>query len=158
MDWGAIALSACRDFDGGKSLSTLDGGVRLGKRAGANRNAQCSARIERLDDPAAEIAEIIIDDGDGKLAQDLVQIRLRIIDSVNQGSQEQHAEGAPRSEHAPPLRHEGAADAARRAFDLRWFGGLRHLEPALARQARHAQPCEAGKEHRQARECREGNG
>src|SRR5205823_4490070 len=78
-----VALSACRDFDGGKSLSTINCGVRLGKGADANRNAQCAACIERLDDPAAEIAEVIVDDGDGKLAKDLVQIRLRIIDSVN---------------------------------------------------------------------------
>ena len=153
-----VALSACRDFDGGKSLSTIDCGMRLGKRAGANRNAQCSARIERLDDPAAEIAEIIIDDGDGKLAQDLVQIRLRIIDSVNQGSQEQHAEGAPRSEHAPPLRHEGAAEASRRVADLWLLGRSRRLKPALALEARHAQQCEAGKENRQARKRRERNG
>ena len=40
-----VALGACRDFDGGKSLSTIDRGARLGKRAGANRNAQCATRI-----------------------------------------------------------------------------------------------------------------
>ena len=108
-----VALGACRDFDGGKGLPTIDCGARLGKCSGANRNAQCAARIQRLDDLAAEIAQIIIDDRDGKLAKDLVQIGLRIINAVNQGSQEQHAEGAPRSEHAPPLRHEGAADASR---------------------------------------------
>jgi len=32
-----------------------------------DRNAQCSTRIERLDDLAAEIAQIVIDDRDGKL-------------------------------------------------------------------------------------------
>ena len=110
-----VSLDACRNFDGGKSLATIDGGVRLGKGAGANHNAQCATRIKRLDEPAAEIAEIIVDDRDRKLAQDLIQIGLRIIDAVNQRSQEQHAEGAPRSKHAAPLRHEGAADAARRA-------------------------------------------
>jgi hypothetical protein len=99
-----VALGACRNFDGGKGLPAIDRDVRLGKGAGANCNVQCAARIQRLDDPAAEIAEIIVDDCDGKLAKDLVQIRLRIIDAVNQGSQEQHAEGAAGSEHAPPFR------------------------------------------------------
>src|SRR5260370_37301902 len=120
-----VRLGAWRDFDGGKSLPTIDCGARLGKCASANRNAQCPTRIERLDDLAAEIAEIIVDDRDWKLAKDLVEIRLRIINAVNQGSQEQQAEGAPRSEHAPPLRHEGAAEAPRWPVDLRMLGRSR---------------------------------
>ena len=42
--------------------------------------------------------------------------------------------------------------------DLWLLGRSRRLKPALALEARHAQQCEAGKEHRQARERREGNG
>src|SRR5262252_2911988 len=90
-----VALATWRDFDRGKSLSPIDCRTRLGKRAGANRNSQCSARIQRLDDLPAEIAQIIIDDRDGKLAKDLVQIRLRIINAINQGGQEQKAGRPP---------------------------------------------------------------
>ena len=42
--------------------------------------------------------------------------------------------------------------------DLGLLGRSRRLKPALALEARHAQQCEAGKEHRQARKRREGNG
>ena len=83
-----IALGARGDFDGGKGLSTIDCRACLGKCAGANRNTQCATRIQRLDDLAAKIALIVVDDRDGELTQDLVQIRLRIINAVNQGSQE----------------------------------------------------------------------
>src|SRR5260370_23555357 len=146
-----VALGAWRDFDCGKSLPTIDCGARLGKCASANRNAQCPSRIKRLDDLAAEIAEIIVDDRDRKLAKYLVEIRLRIINAVNQGSQEQHAEGAPRSEHAPPLGHEGTTDASGRAVDLWLLGRSHRLKPSLAREARHAHQFETGEEHRQAR-------
>jgi len=70
-----VTLGACRDFDGGKGPPALDFGACLGKCAGANRNAQRATCIQRLDNPAAEIAQVIIDDRDGKLAKDLVQIR-----------------------------------------------------------------------------------
>ena len=159
-----MPLSTSRSVPAGistaaKALPAIDRGARLGKRAGANRDAQCSARIQRLDDPAAEIAQIVVDDRDGKLAKDLVQIGLRIIDAVDQRSQEQQAEGAPRSEHAPPLRREGAADAARcAARSSVGSAGRAVVKPALALEARHAQQCEAGKEHGQARERGEGNG
>jgi len=107
-----VALGVGRDFDGGESLPAIDCGARFGKCQSANHDTQCAACVQRLDDLSAEIAQIIIDDRDGKLAKDLVQIGLRIINAVDQGSQEQQGEGAPRSEHAPPLRLEGTADAA----------------------------------------------
>jgi hypothetical protein len=82
-----VAFGVRRDFDRRESLPAVDCGARVGKRAGANRNAQCSTRIQRFDNPATELAQVIVDDRDGKFAKDLVEIGLRIINAVDYRSQ-----------------------------------------------------------------------
>src|SRR5271166_4397353 len=84
------------------------------ERIGADRHADGAARVQGLYDASAQLAEVIIDNRDRDLAQDLVQIGLRVIDSVDQRPNHQQNESATEREHAPPLSDEGSADAERR--------------------------------------------
>ena len=125
---------------------------------GADRHAECAARVQRLDDPAAEFAQIVVDDRDRNLAQDLVQIGLRIVDAVDQRRQDQQDEGAAHSRaraairpaKAPPMPRGAAAAARCPAAALR-------SQPLRARVAQ-AQQRQQRKEQRQSRQRREGNG
>jgi hypothetical protein len=46
-------------------------------------HARRAARVKRLHDPAADLAMIVVDDHDRNLAQDLIEVGLRVIDAVN---------------------------------------------------------------------------
>src|SRR5438105_663669 len=61
----------------------------------------------------------LFDDRDWDLAQNLTQIRLRVIDAVDQRRQHQQAERAGDREHAPPLGGKGSAYSARRGGSCR---------------------------------------
>jgi hypothetical protein len=79
-----VALGAGRDADGGEGVAAVDQCPRVCERAGAGRDADRAARVERLDDAAAKLALVGVDDHDRQLAQDLVEIRLWVIDAVDQ--------------------------------------------------------------------------
>ena len=116
MDGGAlehVALGPGRDADHGEGLAAVERRVRLRQRVGADRHFDGAARVQRLHDASAQLAEVVVDDRDRDLAQDLVEIGLRVKDAVDQRRNHQQDESATDRQHAPPLGSEGAADAAR---------------------------------------------
>ena len=116
MDGGAlehVALGLGRDADDGEGLAAVERRARLGERAARTATltaplASSVCTIRRL-----ELAQVVVDDRDRDLAQDLVEIGLRVIDAVDQRRNDQQDESAANREHALPLGGEGAADAAR---------------------------------------------
>ena len=111
-----LSMSRCvpgRDADHGEGLAAVERRARLGERIGAHRHFDRPARVQGLDDAAAQLAQVVVDDRDRDLAQDLVEVGLRIIDAVDQRRDDQQDEGAADREHAPPFGGEGSADAAR---------------------------------------------
>ena len=114
-----MPLSTSRSVPGGmpttaKASPRSMRGMRLGERLGADRHADRAARVQRLHDAPAQLAQVVVDDRDRDLAQDLVEIGLRVVDAVDQRRQDQQDESAADREHAPPFGGEGSADAARR--------------------------------------------
>ena len=83
-----VPLGPRRDSDHGKGLAAVERRASLRIGVCANRYAHSAARIQRFYDPAAQLAEIIADHGDRDLAQDLVQIWLRVIDAISQRAED----------------------------------------------------------------------
>ena len=81
-----VTLGAGRDADGREGIAAVDHRPRGCECAGAGDHADRAARVKRLDNPPAKFALIGVDDDDRQLAQDLVEIGLRVIDAVNQGA------------------------------------------------------------------------
>ena len=78
-----VPLGVGRDADGGEGVAAVDQRPRICERAGAGHDTDRAARVERLDDAAAELTLVGVDDRDRQLAQDLVEIRLWVIDAVD---------------------------------------------------------------------------
>src|SRR5262245_39910168 len=98
-----VALGPGRDTDHRKGFTSAERRMRLAQVCRTDRNAYRPARIEGLYDPAAELALVAIDNRDRDLAQDLVEVRLRVIDAVDQWPDHQQDEGAAQRKHAPPF-------------------------------------------------------
>src|SRR5262245_15676354 len=95
-----VALGPGRDTNDRKSFASVECRMRLAQVCRADRNAHRSARIEGLYDPAAELTLVAVDDRDRNLAQDLVEVRLRVIDAVDQWPDHQQDEGAAQRKDA----------------------------------------------------------
>ena len=78
-----VALGAGRNTDDGKGVAAVERGTGMDQRVGAERHLDRAARIQRLNDPATELALIGVDHGDRDLAQDLVEVGLRVIEAVD---------------------------------------------------------------------------
>jgi hypothetical protein len=76
-----VPLGVGRNANRGEGVAAVNHRPRVCERRGARHHTDRSARIERLDDTAAKLTLIGIDDHDRQLAQDLVEIRLRVIDA-----------------------------------------------------------------------------
>ena len=106
-----VALRLGRDTDHGEGLAAVERRARLCERVGADCYLHCAARVQGLHDAAAQLAQVVVDDRDRDLAQNLVEIRLRVIEAVDQWRQHQQDEGSAGPEHAPPFGGKGSADA-----------------------------------------------
>ena len=84
----------------------------LGKRFGPRHDVDGAARIQRLNDVPAELAQVVVDDHDRNLAQDLIEIWLRVINTIDKRRQHQKDEGSAGPQHPLPFGGEGSADAA----------------------------------------------
>src|SRR5215469_2514983 len=73
-------------------------GVR--QRLGAHRHLGCLVGVERLDEAAAELGVVVVNDGDRRVAQQLTQIGLGIEDAVEQRSQDEKREDAAVGQYA----------------------------------------------------------
>src|SRR5262245_6549371 len=104
-----VALGPGWNADHREGVAAVEGQARFGERVGAHRHADGAAGIEGLHDVAAELAQVVVNDGDRDLAQNLVQVWLWVEDAVDYRRQEQQGEGAASREDAPPLRREGSA-------------------------------------------------
>ena len=114
-----MPLSTSRSVPGGMPTTAKASPRSSAARASASVSARTATLTAPLasrvcDDAAAQLAQVVVDDRDRDLAQNLVEIGLRVIDAVDQRRQHQQDEGAADREHAPPLGGEGSADAARR--------------------------------------------
>ena len=78
-----VALGAGWNTDDGKGVAPVERGTGVDQRFGAERHLDRAARIERLEDPAAELALIGVDHRDWDLAQDLVEVGLGIIEAID---------------------------------------------------------------------------
>src|ERR1700710_1513549 len=94
-------------------------------------------RAERLDQAVAEVGVILIDHGDGDVADKLSQVWLRIEDRVEEGGEDEQAKDAAVGEDAAPLRKKGTADSGPMAI-LRFLFNRR--SEAGAGQRTEAQP------------------
>src|ERR1700736_4400406 len=77
-----VALRLGRDADNRERLAAIECRARISERVGTHHDPHCAARIQRLDDPAADLAEVAIDDGNRNLAEKLGQVGLGIIDAI----------------------------------------------------------------------------
>ncbi len=117
MDGGAfehVALGPGRDLDHGEGIAAVERLAPFGERRGLHGHPDGAARIQGLHDIAAELAQVVVDDCDRDLAQDLVEIRLRVIEAVDERPHHQQHKGSADREHAPPLANKGSTNAARR--------------------------------------------
>src|SRR4029077_20543537 len=87
---------------------------RRSSTASADAAALTCTCIQHLHDASAQLAVVIVDDRDRDLAQDLIELRLRVEDAVDQWRNPQQDESPGDRQHAPPFGCEGATDAARR--------------------------------------------
>jgi hypothetical protein len=78
-----VALSTGRDAHCRKGLAAIEHCARLGKRLSVDHHPDGAARIQHLDNVAAELTQVVVDDRDWNFAQDLGQIGLRIERTVN---------------------------------------------------------------------------
>jgi len=125
-----VTLGAGRDIDGGEGLAVVDRRTSL---------ARVRARTVTLNAPLASSVSTIWRLSSVRSLSTTAMgpcagsgsDKAGIIDAVDQRSEEQNAEGAPRSQDTPPLRHEGAADAARCRVARAALGRPRPFEPAL---------------------------
>jgi hypothetical protein len=124
-----------RDADHGEGLAAIHRRARLGQRLGADRDLDRAARIQGLHDAAAELAQIVVDHRDRDLAQDLVEIGLRVVEAVDQRRNYQQDKGPTRREHAAPFGGEGSADSARRGRSRRRRGQRTQRAPCERAQA-----------------------
>jgi hypothetical protein len=81
------------------------------------------------------LAQIVVDHRDRDLAQDLVEIGLRVIEAVDQRRPHQQDEGSTGREHAAPFGGEGSADSARRGRGRRRRGRRTQRTPCECAQA-----------------------
>src|SRR5262249_50264890 len=109
-----VALGPGRYADDGEGLAAVKCGACLGQGCRTHRHAHGPARVERLDNPSAELALVAVDDRDRNLAQNLIEIGMWVIDAVEEGPEHQQDEGTAQGEHALPLRDKGATDPRRR--------------------------------------------
>src|SRR5205807_9523540 len=65
--------------------------------------------VEGLDQAAAQIGPVVIDDRDRDLANELPEIGLRVEHAVQHRGYDQHAEDAAVGEHTAPFADEGGA-------------------------------------------------
>ena len=77
-----------------KTSRRANAALRLGQRIGANRDSQRFIGVERLDELAAELGVVLIDDGDRQGAKQLAEIRLRIEQAIDQRREHDQAEDA----------------------------------------------------------------
>jgi hypothetical protein len=103
-----VAFGSWRDADDRQSLAAVQRRAPFRERTGAHLDLDGTARVKRLHNATAELAQIVVDDGDWYLTQDLVEIWLRVVDAVDQWRQHQKREGAADCEHAMPLGLESA--------------------------------------------------
>src|SRR5262249_38045764 len=82
-----FALGIDRDVKNREDLPTEERLPRLGERIRAPGPLDCLMRVERLDEATAELAVIMVDDGDRRVAQQLAEIGLRVEDAIEQRRQ-----------------------------------------------------------------------
>src|SRR6185295_3531120 len=99
--------------DDGEDVAAVQRVSGFLQTVGAYGDLHRSARIQRLDDLAAEPIEVVVDDGDRHVAQNLGAVRLRIEHAIDDGRKNEQAEGCPVGKHAAPLSSEAGDDAAR---------------------------------------------
>jgi hypothetical protein len=75
MDFGAfehVTFCSRRDFHHGKGLAAIKSSARFWIGVGTDSHSHGTTSIQCLHDPAAQLAEIVIDYCDRNLAQDLI--------------------------------------------------------------------------------------
>ncbi len=109
-----LAFGIDGDVENGEDLPVEQRLLRLGQRVGADRHPDRLVGVQRLDEAAAQRAMIMVDDRNGRAAEELAEIGLRIENAVKQRRQHEEGKDAAVREHAMPLGAERAADAASR--------------------------------------------
>ena len=108
-------------------------------------------RVEHLDELAAERGLVLIDHRDRHVAQDLPQIGLRIVQPVEQRSEDHQTEHVAVGEDAPPFGGKRAGDSAAGRSDDRRLRMPSHRHPGEEAQA---QPRQRQKDQRHRGEDR----
>ena len=92
-------------------MAARQGKAEATGRKPSGRPPQPPGGAERLDQAAAEVGIVLVDDGDGNVANNLAQVWLRIEHRVEHRGENEQAEDAAVAEHAAPLGEKGAAYA-----------------------------------------------
>ena len=108
-----VLLGIGRNPQDGEGAARKDRILRLAVARGAQRDRYVAVRLQRLDQPAAEFAVVLVHHRDRNVAHDLAQIRLRIEERVEHRRQHEQREHAAIGKRPPPLRREGPRDAGR---------------------------------------------
>jgi hypothetical protein len=111
------------------------------ERAGTGHDTDRAARVQRLHDPPPKFTLIRVDNHNWQLAQDLGEIRLWVIDAVDQRRADEQDECAPDRQHTLPFAREGAGDAGP-------IGGEHHL-------LRRRPTAQASRDRPQPQECQQ---
>src|SRR5678810_7312 len=106
-----VPLCSWRDFNDSKRLALVKSCTRFRVRVSTDGDFHCITCIQCLHDPATQLAEIVVDYCNRNLSQDLIQIRLRVIDAVYQRSDYQKYEGPRDRKHAAPFGRECASQS-----------------------------------------------